>query len=105
LDGTSNTVLYGEGYANCDTIGRIALYSWYYHNFGIDWYQNPNTYMFQTNPNVNLCNNWTAQAGHPSGMNVCLADGSVRMVNGSMSQATWTSAMLPADGMALGADW
>jgi prepilin-type N-terminal cleavage/methylation domain-containing protein len=48
LDGTSNTVLYGEGYANCDTIGRIALYSWYYHNFGIEWYQNPNTYVWPT---------------------------------------------------------
>ena len=105
VDGTSNTVLYGEGYANCDSIGRIALYSWYYHNFGLDWYQEPNTYMFQTNPPVGLCNNWVAQAGHPSGMNVCLADGSVRVVSSGISQQTWTNAMLPADGMVLGTDW
>src|SRR5262249_50245154 len=32
--GQSTTVLFGEAYQNCDTIGRIALYSWYYHNFG-----------------------------------------------------------------------
>ena len=36
---------------------------------------------------------------------VGLADGSVRLVNPSISQLTWTSAMLPADGVPLGSDW
>src|SRR5439155_16004487 len=44
-DGTSNTVLFGEGYRDCDRVGRIALYSWFYHNFGLDWYNQPNTLM------------------------------------------------------------
>jgi hypothetical protein len=47
--------------------------------------------------------------GRPStGHNVCLicmADGSVRDVNGRLSPATWQSAILPGDGMPLGSDW
>jgi prepilin-type N-terminal cleavage/methylation domain-containing protein/prepilin-type processing-associated H-X9-DG protein len=104
-DGMSTTVLWGEGYADCDRIGRIALYSWYYHNFGMDWYQMPNTNMFQDNPPESLCDNWRAQSAHTGGMNVCLADGSVRFVSASVSQATWTSALLPNDRVPLGPDW
>jgi prepilin-type N-terminal cleavage/methylation domain-containing protein len=104
-DGTSNTVIFGEGFANCDTIGRIALYSWFYHNFGLDWYQQANTKMFQANPNVKDCDNWRAQSGHIGGMNVCLGDGSVRFVSAAISQATWDAALLPSDGVPLGTDW
>jgi prepilin-type N-terminal cleavage/methylation domain-containing protein/prepilin-type processing-associated H-X9-DG protein len=104
-DGLSNTIFFGEGYANCDTIGRIALYSWFYHNFGLDWYQQPNTLMFQADPLVQDCDNWRAQSGHIGGINVALADGSVRFVSASISQATWTNAMLPNDGNSLGSDW
>jgi prepilin-type N-terminal cleavage/methylation domain-containing protein len=104
-DGLSNTVLFGEGYQNCDSIGRIALYSWFYHNFGLDWYQQANTLMFQDHPPANLCDNWRAQSGHTAGMNVAMADGSIRLVNASISQATWTSALLPRDGVVLGPDW
>jgi prepilin-type processing-associated H-X9-DG protein len=67
-DGLSNTIFYSEGYAFCDDVGRIALYTPYYHNFGITppigmgqidggtlpptsfWNGLPNTLMFQTNP-------------------------------------------------------
>jgi type II secretory pathway pseudopilin PulG len=104
-DGLSSTVLFGEGYANCDTIGRIALYSWYYHNFGIDWYQIPNTLMFQDRPGPQNCDNWRAQSPHRGGMNVGLADASVRIVNPGISQRTWTDALLPDDGNPLGSDW
>jgi prepilin-type N-terminal cleavage/methylation domain-containing protein/prepilin-type processing-associated H-X9-DG protein len=104
-DGLSTTVLFGEGYQNCDTIGRIALYSWFYHNFGLDWYQQANTNMFQASPPASLCDNWRAQAAHIGGMNVAMADGSVRFVSSSVSQATWTNALLPRDGAALGPDW
>lgn len=105
LDGLSNTVLFGEGYVQCDSIGRIALYSWYYHNFGLDWYQQPNTLMFQDNPAVQDCDNWRAQGMHPGGMNLCLADGSARFVSSSISPLTWTRALLPRDRQALGNDW
>lgn len=104
-DGTSNTVMFGEGYETCDKIGRVALFSWYYHNFGLDWYQNSNTLMFQDHPLPKDCNNWRAQSGHTGGMNVVLADGSTRVVAPSISQQTWTNALLPQDGNVLGADW
>jgi prepilin-type processing-associated H-X9-DG protein len=104
-DGLSNVVMFGEGYADCDRIGRIALYSWFYHNFGIDWYQQTNTLMFQNNPPIKQCDNWRAQSGHPGGMNVGMADGSVRNVSPQISQATWTAVLLPFDGVNGGADW
>ena len=104
-DGLSNTVLFGEGYVNCDSIGRIALYSWFYHNFGLNWYNQADTLMFQDQPLVSACDNWRAQSGHTGGMNVCLADGSVRVVNASLSQATWTAVLLPQDGAVTGGDW
>ena len=72
-DGLSDTVLFAEGYAQCDTLPRIALYSPNYHNFGLtsalpngtsitgsggllpagtyDYpYGLPNTFMFQVRP-------------------------------------------------------
>jgi prepilin-type processing-associated H-X9-DG protein len=104
-DGLSQTVLFGEGYAWCDSIGRIALYSWFYHNFGLDWYQQANTLMFQDRPPPQDCDNWRAQSGHRGGMNVALGDGSVRSVNPAISQQTWTSALLPRDDVPLGNDW
>jgi prepilin-type N-terminal cleavage/methylation domain-containing protein len=104
-DGLSNTVLFGEGYADCDTIGRIALYSWWYHNFGLDWYGQPNQFMFQDAPLPAACDNWRAQSGHTGGMNVALMDGSARLVPASISQTTWANALLPRDGQMLGNDW
>jgi prepilin-type N-terminal cleavage/methylation domain-containing protein/prepilin-type processing-associated H-X9-DG protein len=119
MDGLSNIVLFGEGYSMCDTRPRIALYSWYYHNFGVDDVGTPNTLMFQDRPTTQVhtdcpsspigcpdgCNNWTAQSGHRGGMNVCLADGSVRVVNPGISQASWTAALLPRDNQNPGNDW
>jgi prepilin-type N-terminal cleavage/methylation domain-containing protein len=104
-DGLSNTLLFAEAYADCDRIGRIALYSWWYHNFGINWYQQPNTLMFQPRPLKKDCVNWQAQGIHPGGIQVALLDGSVRMVRDSVSPATWSAGMLPNDGRVLGDDW
>ncbi len=52
---------------------------------------------FQANPNL-------SQAYHAV-MNVALMDGSVRNVTASLSQTTWTAALNPASGQALGTDW
>lgn len=104
-DGTSNTILFGEAYQNCDRLSRIALYSWWYHNFGIDWYQQPNTFLFQVNPIQRDCINWTTQSGHSGGIQVALMDGSVRFVRGGIAPSTWAAAMQPNDGVSLGRDW
>jgi prepilin-type N-terminal cleavage/methylation domain-containing protein len=130
-DGLSNTVMFGEGYSWCDDRGRIALYSWTYHNFGLTpqlynaelppgsppiHYPNglPNTYKFQVRPLPRrlaqcpagqvCCDNWRAQTPHAA-MNITLADGSVRTVALGISDDTWTNAMLPRDGNVLGTDW
>ena len=103
-DGTSNTVAFAEGYSNCDRLGRIALYSWWYHNFGLDWYQTANTLMFQTRPLPKDCINWRAQTPHDA-MQVSLMDGSVRSIRPSVSQATWTNLLMPQDGQPIGDDW
>ncbi len=107
-DGLSNTILFGEGYAMCDGLGRIALYSWWYHNFGLTQEDVPNTLMFQVRPGLGrcdtCCDNWRAQTGHAA-MNVALADGSVRPVKPGISQTTWDRLLLPRDGLTLDSDW
>jgi prepilin-type N-terminal cleavage/methylation domain-containing protein/prepilin-type processing-associated H-X9-DG protein len=108
-DGLSNTVLFGEGYQTCGAPGvrmvRIALFSWGYHNFGMGWNQQANQFMFQNAPPIAGCDFLRAQSGHQSGMNVALADGSVRLVSPTISQDTWQKALLPQDGGVLGSDW
>jgi prepilin-type N-terminal cleavage/methylation domain-containing protein/prepilin-type processing-associated H-X9-DG protein len=46
-----------------------------------------------------------ASSPFSGGVNVGMADGSVRSVRSSISVATWTNAQLPADGQVLGNDW
>jgi prepilin-type N-terminal cleavage/methylation domain-containing protein len=104
-DGLTNTVLFAEAYADCDRIGRIALHSWWYHNFGLDWYQQPNTFPFQSRPLKRDCVNWQTQAIHHAGIQTALLDGSVRTVRDGVRPATWAAALLPADGGVMGDDW
>jgi hypothetical protein len=39
------------------------------------------------------------------GIDVALADGSVRLVTARVSPQTWNAAMHPSDGQVLGNDW
>jgi prepilin-type N-terminal cleavage/methylation domain-containing protein len=47
----------------------------------------------------------TAQGFHPGICVVGMGDGSVRTVSSSVTLATWTNAVLPADGNPLGSNW
>jgi prepilin-type N-terminal cleavage/methylation domain-containing protein len=62
-------------------------------------------YTFQVAPPVNNCNPTIAQTPHPGGMLAGLADGSVRILAGGMSQTTYWAAVTPAGGEILGNDW
>jgi hypothetical protein len=131
-DGAATTILLAEAYADCDTVGRIALLSVPYHNLGITWqgvigpgpdpsaplqvWPNgmPNTIRFQVQPQTlihaqcpagaDCCNNWTAQTGHIV-LNAAMADGSVKPVSGTVTTTTWSRAMVPNDGLPVGPDW
>ncbi len=47
----------------------------------------------------------STSSGHTSVVLASLADGSVRSVSGSITQATWVAALAPDDGQVLGSDW
>lgn len=127
-DGLSNSILYGEVYANCYDRGRIALHSWHYQGFGLtqavaqgafDAGSNPpfdglkgvpNSWMFQVRPDptpnkqcANCCCPFFAQTAH-SAIQVAMADGSVRSVQPGISQQNWNYLMQPADNQGSGSD-
>jgi len=108
-DGTSSTILFVERYAyNC------------YYNPGIygnrtwgDDGAGPSRWapflihasLFEVQPVVGKHSCYTPQAFTRAGVNVGLADGSVRLVTPGVSGKTWWRALLPDDGLTLGADW
>jgi prepilin-type N-terminal cleavage/methylation domain-containing protein len=119
-DGTSQTILFAEKPGGCvsdngslwalaysDCCG--AQYAPVFANqpsYG-SWNQLP---MFgwpnpQASPAQNSCDTGRAGGFHTNLILVGMADGSVRSVNQGITQATWQSAILPADGIPLGSDW
>ena len=63
------------------------------------------TSKFQVQPKNGQCDPTRAATAHAGGIQVGLADGSVRTLAPSLSGATWWAAVTPRDGDALGADW
>jgi prepilin-type N-terminal cleavage/methylation domain-containing protein len=125
-DGSSNTIGIVEasgcfpGYPAIDpqsgTLESYMTWHWpaYPNSFGPYW-PNPDELPGQPNysglfsppqigvnpmkadPNLSQC--------YHSIMNVALMDGSVRKISATLSQTTWTYALLPADGQVLGSDF
>ena len=130
-DGTSNTIAFAEAYATCGRTGDInnmagSLWadstSIWRATFGTDGtlldgspYLFPakrqvgypaSVPQFQVRPNwMTECDSSKAQSAHTGGMNVALADGSVRFLSGNISNVTWTRAVDPRDGNVFGNDW
>jgi prepilin-type N-terminal cleavage/methylation domain-containing protein/prepilin-type processing-associated H-X9-DG protein len=131
-DGLSNTVAFAEQYGTCGNTGDLdGAGTWGSlwadsNNFwrpgfnlglsklgarsslplDVPLSRYPPAKPFQVAPHFfNNCDPEVPQAGHDGGLNVALADGSVRFVAAAVSPATWAAACDPRDGAPLGSDW
>jgi len=119
-DGQSNTIMFAEMYGTCGWSGDLAfMYGSLWADSNSVWramfgtntsYKDPAgagypaALMFQVNPNWSTgCDPARPQAGHSMGINVCLGDGSVRHVTGTLNTTMWERAVDPRDGLVL--DW
>ena len=125
VDGTSNTILFAEKYAQPDPADPWSI-DW----GGNTWWEwapkfaadvtGPNS-KFLIQPTLAFCKATRVNAellggsknvcavvaatAHSGVMNVAMGDGSVRNVSASVSGVTWWNAVRPADGNVLGSDW
>jgi prepilin-type N-terminal cleavage/methylation domain-containing protein/prepilin-type processing-associated H-X9-DG protein len=131
-DGTSNTILFAERLAICGSVSsplpaQANLWDWWlpassgtaaYMNGGLGHHYFPlfgvpttngtpigPVSLFQVQPTQGNCDASRASTPHTGGMQVVLADGSVRSLTQGMSGTTWWAAVTPACGEVLGADW
>jgi len=130
-DGTANTVMFAERYANCSTApptNGCTLPAWAWNtilnggdgwssptfgaaNDGIDQMNHQGaqyyygTIGFQGGPSAEQCNWYVTQGGHTGAMEVGMGDGSVRVVSQGMTYTTWSYACTPSGGEPLGSDW
>jgi prepilin-type N-terminal cleavage/methylation domain-containing protein len=120
-DGTSSTILFAEKYARCTNNtfpegGNFWAY-WVtgptvqplHPGFAISWtrYDIGPQSKFKTRPTPYLghCDPTLASTAHPAGIQVCMADVSVRTVSFGVSGPTWWAACTPEGGEVLGTDW
>jgi prepilin-type processing-associated H-X9-DG protein len=102
-DGTSNTIMFAERYQMCNQTPCAWAYSG-----ESEWapaFNYSSLAKFQAQPGQTLCNSALAQGIHPGGIQVAMADGSVRAVTNSITPQTWYCACTPAGGELLGSDW
>jgi prepilin-type N-terminal cleavage/methylation domain-containing protein len=125
-DGTSSTILFAERYAVCVSnslgLARACLWdfwlppSYLYGGVGHDYlpyFAIPTSNgspigpasIFQIRPTIGNCDPSRASTAHSSGMQVLLADASVRGLSSRISATTWWAAVTPSGGEVLGADW
>lgn len=122
-DGTSNTVLFGERYAVCVSVAmnlpRACLWDWwepttvvpghdYYPYFALATVDGSNVgpgSIFQVQPAAGACDPSRCSTPHAAGMQVTLADASVRLLSSGISGTTWWAACTPAGEETLGTDW
>jgi hypothetical protein len=129
-DGSSNTILYTEKYANCNSDssnlwavqgGNSTSQNWwplfmfdaYYdyqptgHYVGDRAATDPYTGapQYQPSPWQTVCNPFRASTAHTAGIQACLGDGSVRNVSSGVSAHTWWLACYPSDGQPMPPDW
>jgi prepilin-type processing-associated H-X9-DG protein len=114
-DGTSSTILFTEKYAQCFNENYPAggnywgyyLTGWntlipYHAGYAISWngYSIGPSSKFQSRPNPfnGNCDPTLASSPHTSGIQVCFADGSVRLLSNSVTDFTWWYLTTPRGG-------
>ncbi len=65
----------------------------------------PPIFGYQAGAIFQTCDPQKVQGGHLGNMQIALADGSVKGINSGISEISWMSACLPADGTNPGSDW
>ncbi len=131
-DGTSNTIVFVERYAVCNS----GVHAWSNDSYGAGPGQNPAnntdnsaspaywdnnvacwgnpfnyggatvlTTLPQFQPSASACQPANTQGFYSGGMMVGLGDGSIRLLSSGVSPLTFSEAMFPNDGQVLGADW
>jgi hypothetical protein len=109
-DGTSNTILFAEGYS---VAMDVVAWQGKTHTWKTErrWWDNPTwkpvpaDLVFQVAPPTGSASADLPQGFLRSGINVGLADGSVRTISGRTSATTFFHACTPAGGEVLGNDW
>jgi hypothetical protein len=129
-DGTSNTIMFAEVYRVCGGAspttqrtrfwgatagtgdGRLAAFNRAHvalpnATVNIPQFQiAPRPYSGGgTTASFAVCSSDRPQTPHSGGMLICLGDGSVRGLQGTVSLTTWRFAVAPADGNVLPSDW
>jgi hypothetical protein len=119
-DGTSNTILYAEKYARCtDALYPEGGSFWAYAGtgfvpplhptFAISWNGHSigpwSKFQYKPSPFLGNCDPTLASTPHTGGIQVCLADASVRIISPAVTGATWWAACTPGWGEVLGNDW
>jgi prepilin-type N-terminal cleavage/methylation domain-containing protein len=116
-DGTSQTILFAEKYGECSAVHgggstwsrhstNPSTYGAYFNYLGTHGVGGPDyTPPFQVQPSPSTCDYRVPSTPHAAGIQVGMADGSVRTVSGSVSPGTWWAACTPAAGDLLGPDW
>jgi prepilin-type N-terminal cleavage/methylation domain-containing protein len=124
-DGTSQTIVFAEKYAQCASAGAL----WGHGSWENNWLPNfcfgnrQGTVAYQSgwigpgkvgpgskfqiapNPFQTQCDLAVPQGAHTPGLMVALGDGSARLVNMAVSPTTWWYACTPAGNDVLGSDW
>ncbi|HKI33373.1 MAG TPA: DUF1559 domain-containing protein [Gemmataceae bacterium] len=112
-DGTSNTILFAEKYAQCGPDMYNIWGFWWaiqtqpcFANSAVGAIGPASKFQVQPNPWAGAaCDPGRASTSHPAGIQVAMADGSARSVSGSVSPSTWWAACTPNAGDNLGPDW
>jgi hypothetical protein len=109
-DGTSNTILYAEGYS--DGVAFFAAGGGLYSRRVVRrwtevpvWWPVPTGAMFQAGPPPEAADADLPQGFSRAGINVGMADGSVRLVAPTVSSTTFFAACTPAGNDTVGGDW